>query len=196
MTPVSRREALQGLVALLPAALVPREQAGTSSPQDSVIGRLQYPGMAGRPRAAVTDFHNDPFVVGVEKRLRCTCGCNLDVYTCRTTDFNCEVSPAMHRQVVALTRENLSAQEIIDRFVAEHGAVVLMAPPKEGFNLAGYFLPGALIVLVGGLMGFVLLRRTGLGRERAPAGSSPGLSDSPSTQETRRLEAELSNLDT
>ena len=29
----------------------------------------------------------------LEHQIHCQCGCNLDVYTCRTTDFSCEVSP-------------------------------------------------------------------------------------------------------
>src|SRR4051794_6291308 len=32
----------------------------------------------------------------LEHQIRCQCGCTLDVYTCRTTDFSCQVSPAMH----------------------------------------------------------------------------------------------------
>ena len=35
----------------------------------------------------------------LEHNLHCQCGCTLDVYTCRTTDFTCPVSPAMHQDV-------------------------------------------------------------------------------------------------
>jgi cytochrome c-type biogenesis protein CcmH len=38
----------------------------------------------------------------LEKQLKCQCGCILDVYTCRTTDFTCSVSPAIHRDVKRL----------------------------------------------------------------------------------------------
>ena len=38
----------------------------------------------------------------LEHHIRCQCGCTLDVFTCRTTDFSCQVSPAMHRDVMAL----------------------------------------------------------------------------------------------
>src|ERR1700738_4352757 len=30
----------------------------------------------------------------LERQIRCQCGCTLDVYICRTTDFACQVSPA------------------------------------------------------------------------------------------------------
>jgi len=45
----------------------------------------------------------------LEHHIHCQCGCNLDVYTCRTTDFSCEVSPAMHKDVMALVAGGYSA---------------------------------------------------------------------------------------
>ena len=79
----------------------------------------------------------------LEHQLRCQCGCTLDVYTCRTTDFSCQVSPAMHRDVMALVEGGYPANEIIDAFVDTYGERVLMAPKKEGFNWAGYIVPFA-----------------------------------------------------
>jgi cytochrome c-type biogenesis protein CcmH len=79
----------------------------------------------------------------MEHELRCQCGCTLDVYTCRTTDFSCQVSPAMHRDIMALVEGGYSAPEIVDAFVDTYGERVLMAPKKEGFNWAGYIVPFA-----------------------------------------------------
>ncbi|HEX5436229.1 MAG TPA: cytochrome c-type biogenesis protein CcmH [Gemmatimonadaceae bacterium] len=79
----------------------------------------------------------------LEQRIHCQCGCNLDIYTCRTTDFTCPVSPHMHSDVMALVAGGYSAQEIIDAFVHVYGEKVLMEPPKRGFNLTGYFTPFA-----------------------------------------------------
>lgn len=90
----------------------------------------------------------------IEHRIRCQCGCTLDVYTCRTTDFTCQVSPSMHRDVLALAAGGYTAQEIIDSFVGTYGERVLMAPPASGFNLLGWLAPfialggGAVLVLV------------------------------------------------
>ena len=94
----------------------------------------------------------------LEHKIRCQCGCTLDVYTCRTTDFSCQVSPAMHRDVMALVQGGHSAQEIIDAFVNAYGEHVLMAPTKSGFNLVAWFTPGIAVVL-GGLGVAFLLRR-------------------------------------
>src|SRR5437762_9402064 len=38
----------------------------------------------------------------LEHRLLCQCGCTLDMYTCRTNDFSSQVSPSMHRIVIAI----------------------------------------------------------------------------------------------
>jgi cytochrome c-type biogenesis protein CcmH len=79
----------------------------------------------------------------LEHDIRCQCGCTLDVYTCRTTDFSCQVSPAMHRDVIALVEGGYSAQEILDAFVGTYGERALMSPKREGFNWAGYLVPFA-----------------------------------------------------
>jgi cytochrome c-type biogenesis protein CcmH len=147
----------------------------------------------GRPRDRITDYENDPFIVGLEGRLRCTCGCNLDVYTCRTTDFTCATSPAMHRQLVEMVESGKTAQEVIDAFVAQHGEMVLMAPKKEGFNLLGYFLPGVAIASVGAWLIWALTKR----RTRVvTAEASDGVDVSGLVPEERaKLEAELQNLE-
>ena len=103
----------------------------------------------------------------LEHHIHCMCGCNLDVFTCRTTDFTCPVSPAMHRDVMALVKGGHSAQEIIDAFVGVYGERVLMEPKKTGFNLAGYITPFA--ALGGGAALVVALLRRWKRPEAAPA---------------------------
>lgn len=189
----SRRTALAlAAAAILP---LPRRADGSAQQADSLVARLRQPAMAGRPRAPVTDYENDPFIIGVEERLRCTCGCNLDVYTCRTTDFTCATSPAMHRQVVSLVEEGKSAEEILDAFVAEYGEMVLMAPRKEGFNIVGYVLPGIAITGVGAAMLWVLTRKIRLRTAAVEAATSEGGDPSLSPDDAARLEAELAELE-
>jgi cytochrome c-type biogenesis protein CcmH len=103
----------------------------------------------------------------LEHQLRCQCGCTLDVYTCRTTDFNCRVSPAMHRDVMALVDGGYTAQEIIDAFVQTYGERVLMSPKREGFNLAGYVVPFAALGVGAAVLAGVLHR---MRQRAAPAG--------------------------
>ncbi len=92
----------------------------------------------------------------LEHRIKCQCPCTLDVYTCRTTDFSCGVSPAMHGDVQQLVVGGYSGDEILAAFTQTYGDRVLMSPPKVGFNLAGYFAPMAVLgtgtVVVASLM--------------------------------------------
>ncbi|HXJ29624.1 MAG TPA: cytochrome c-type biogenesis protein CcmH, partial [Gemmatimonadales bacterium] len=106
----------------------------------------------------VTAGDNDAAIQAIEKRIKCTCGCGLDVYTCRTTDFTCPVSPKMHAQVLALAASGNNAQQIIAAFVQEHGIEILMAPPRRGFNLIGYYAPYALILTAAVALLYVMSR--------------------------------------
>jgi len=99
---------------------------------------VRRPPKAGA-RASMTNDARD----ALEHEIRCQCGCTLDVYTCRTTDFSCQVSPAMHRDVISLVEGGYSAQEILDAFVDTYGERALMSPRREGFNWAGYLMPFA-----------------------------------------------------
>jgi cytochrome c-type biogenesis protein CcmH/NrfF len=161
-------------------------------PQDTSVARLSQPELAGRPREKVTDYQNDPFIIGVERRLKCTCGCSLDIYTCRTTDFTCTYSPELHREIVGLVERDMTGEEIIAAFVAKYGEQALMAPPREGFNWAGYLLPGIVITIVGTVFTWVLLRR-----QRTPAPVAAGAQDATdlSADEDDRLRAALDRLE-
>lgn len=129
----------------------------------------------------------------LEHRIRCQCGCTLDVYTCRTTDFSCQVSPAMHRDIMALVEGGYDAREILDSFVEVYGERALMAPSKEGFNLLGWILPGT-AVAAGAIGLAVLIRRWHRTRVDAPLGATAGAL--PATpDELARLEAAIRNDD-
>ena len=118
----------------------------------------------------------------LEHRIRCQCGCTLDVYTCRTTDFSCQVSPAMHRDVMALVQGGYSAQEIIDAFVETYGERVLMSPGKAGFNLLAWVTPGFALI-VGGVAVAALVRRWG-GQSRQAYAQTRAAQPSPSIDAT------------
>ena len=132
------------------------QSSGSSNlgPMDQGAARRVVRPPKADARAALSNDERD----AVERQIRCQCGCTLDVYVCRTTDFSCQVSPAMHRDVIALVEGGYSGQEIIDAFVDTYGEVALMAPKKEGFNWAGYLVPfGALAA--GGAALVTFLRR-------------------------------------
>jgi cytochrome c-type biogenesis protein CcmH len=139
-------------------------QSGTSNLFDMNQGAART--VTRPPKPGARPSMNADTRDALEHQIRCQCGCTLDVYTCRTTDFSCQVSPAMHRDVMALVEGGYSAQEILDAFVGTYGERALMAPKKEGFNWAGYLVPfGALAA--GAAAVLVVLR--GMQRGSAPA---------------------------
>src|SRR5204863_8937245 len=71
-------------------------QSPDSLPGTGPSGRLWDPARAGRSLPPVTAADNDAAIQVIEKQIHCTCGCQLDVYTCRITEFSCNVNPAKH----------------------------------------------------------------------------------------------------
>jgi len=167
---VNRRDLLRTLLLAGAGPVLSRRLLGQAGQQPDSSDRLYDPSMV-QQRAAATTADNDAAIKTLEHRLKCTCGCNLDIYTCRTTDFTCTYSPALHREVLALRAEGKSPDAVVAAFVVKYGEQILMAPKPEGFNLAGYLLPGALVLGAGGLLAAVLVRR---GRRAPPpaAGAS------------------------
>lgn len=78
-----------------------------------------------------------------ERSIACPCPCTLDVFTCRTTDFSCGNSPAVHQDVLAMVKGGYNADEIMNAMLGTYGNNILMAPPKKGINLIAWFAPFA-----------------------------------------------------
>lgn len=99
-------------------------------------------------------------VLQVERQLTCPTCSNLRL------DF-CEL--AICHDMRAIIRERLesgeSEQQVVDYFTSRYGDRVLVAPPREGFHLAVWFLPFA-GVLLAGVGAFFVLR--GWRRAAAP----------------------------
>ena len=160
---MERRKFLGGLGSAVAATIL---TPLTIDAQEGSADRLRLPG-AVQQRGVVTEAQNDATIKGVEQRLKCTCGCNLDIFTCRTTDFTCTTSPALHREIVALFEAGNSPETVIQTFIEQYGEEILMAPKAEGFNLAGYLVPGTALLVAGSILAAVLLRRHRLASENA-----------------------------
>jgi cytochrome c-type biogenesis protein CcmH/NrfF len=172
---VDRRRFLSGaatsllsVVPLLPLLRVVQDTVQTPGPS----GKLWDPNRAGPSLQPVTAEDNDAAIQAIEKRIKCTCGCGLDVYTCRTTDFTCPQSPKMHRHVIELSQAGMTGEAIVAQFVQEHGLEILMAPPERGFNLTGYWTPAAAMLAAGAIL-FVVMRRWVRRAPPAPAVEAP-----------------------
>ena len=173
-----------------------KDTAASPRAGQGAVGTLFNPDVAGRPRAPTLESDNDVVVRNTELKLGCTCGCTLDVFTCRTTDFTCTYSPALHREVVDLFAEGKTSEAVIAAFVDKYGEKILMAPKPEGFNIAGYVVPGAAILAVGGIVAWIIRRRVRLSRIRADdAGSNTPVAPAGTNAELDRLERELAEME-
>ena len=197
----SRRDFLRAGVAFV-GIPVAAAMPGSTIPvptQDSLAGRgaigtLHDPSAVGRPLQPTNPEENAAEIQAIELRLACNCGCTLDVFTCRTTDFSCTYSPKLHREVLALRNQGMSAQQVIDAFVERYGEKALMAPKPKGFNLAGYLVPGAAIATAGAaLVLLISRRRAGLAAQAASAPALAPVEASP--DELARLQRALDEVE-
>lgn len=174
-----------------------RPSAQQPEAQDSAVAKLTNPWTAGRPRDRVSMYDNDPFVIAIEERIKCNCGCAHSLYQCRTTDFVCGFWQPLHAEVVSMVQQQMSAEEIVSAYVSKYGQQYLMAPPTRGFNLTGYFLPGVAMSFVAAAMLWVLKRRSAIGETvtGAAAAVPSGVDSDLSDEELARLDAEMRELE-
>ena len=184
--------AIAGVAGAAAAGALSAQAPGTL-PGSGPAGSLGDPTAAGRPQAPTTPRDDDARLQAIEKRLRCTCGCTLDVYTCRTTDFSCTYSPQLHREVLQLRDSGMTAQQIVDAFVKRYGEQALMAPEPHGFNLAGYLVPGTLVTVAAGAMLWILGRRSRRHDAAEALPSAPAVDATP--EELARLRQALAESD-
>jgi cytochrome c-type biogenesis protein CcmH len=119
----------------------------------------------------------------VAREVRCpTCNTPLDV-------SNSPAAADMKAYISDRIDEGWDKERIIDGLVREFGDGVLATPPKSGFDLIAWLVPGLAVLL--GLAAIPLLARAWSRRRPAAAGGEP---PPPSADEARRLDDELRRL--
>lgn len=155
-------------------------RANTGAPMaDDAYRPVRLPAAQGST-PVVTNAQRDE----LEHKLQCQCGCTLDVYTCRTTDFTCPVSPRMHADVMGLVAGGYDTNAILNAFKRVYGERVLMSPVKQGFNWVGYLLPFGAIG-AGAVALFGMIRRWSHPEVDADGGAALAVSGTP--EEMARL---------
>lgn len=157
-----------------------------------VVAQSTGPSHSGFDPNAPTGGHYHVGDVGeklmiLETALKCDCGCGLDVHSCQF-QMQCGTSPVWSVRIREALEQGETVEAIQASFVSDFGTQVLMAPPREGFNLVGYFLPAIGIITVGMLVG--LLIRNGSAHRERPAGVAR-LDE----QDEARLQAALRQID-
>jgi cytochrome c-type biogenesis protein CcmH len=108
---------------------------------------------------------------------------------CRTA-LNISTAPVADQErafIRARIAEGMTKEEIKAALVEEYGPDVLAEPPSEGFDVAAWLVPAALVALAA--LGIALVARRWRRTEAAPGGPELDADDA------RRLDAELSAFD-
>jgi cytochrome c-type biogenesis protein CcmH/NrfF len=113
------------------------------------------------------------------------------------TALNLSFSPQADRERAFIRREiaaGKTKEEIKDDLVAQYGTEVLAEPPKSGFDLTAWLVPGLAILVAAIAIAVALLlwRRTGRSRQ-AEAEAEPDEALDPAERE--RLDTDLARYD-
>ena len=92
----------------------------------------------------------------VGNKMICVCGaCGETVVGCN--HLGCSYSTQMRAELLAAISHGDSDNLILQEFVQKYGPTVLVAPPKTGFNLVAWIMPGVIFLLA--TLGTALLIR-------------------------------------
>jgi cytochrome c-type biogenesis protein CcmH len=112
------------------------------------------------------------------------------------TALNLSSSPQADRERVFIRKQIAAGKtksEIEDALVEQYGTAVLAEPPKSGFDLTAWLVPGAAIVLAAIAIAFGLVRWRRAGGSGGPPPGDGGPPLDPS--DTERLDADLARYD-
>jgi cytochrome c-type biogenesis protein CcmH len=120
----------------------------------------------------------------VAREVRCpTCNTPLDV-------SNSPAAADMKVFIAERIDQGWDKERIIDALVVEFGDGVLATPPKSGFDLIAWLVPG--LAVLGGIVAIGLLAWTW--SRRRPAAGGAEAAPPPTPEEARRLDDELRRL--
>ncbi len=88
-----------------------------------------------------------PSVERVAAKLKCNCGCNLNM-DCKMDPWPCHVCRAGKEKIVVMQKAGMSDAAILQEFVKEEGPAVLVVEPGMFGSLSHYFGLGVGLLLV------------------------------------------------
>jgi len=108
-------------------------------------------------------------------KFMCMCNCNQVLTECN--HVGCSTSSSMLKELNQGLSRGDSEDAITQMFVQEFGTQVYAEPPKSGFSLVAWVLPGVYLFGGAGLVVFVISRwRKRPAPRAALAGGTPGIS--------------------
>jgi cytochrome c-type biogenesis protein CcmH len=125
-------------------------------------------------------------------KFQCMCGCGQILTQCN--HVGCTVSASMLKELGAMVNRGDSEDKITQTFVQEFGTTVYAEPPKSGFSLVAWLMPG-FYFLVGAAVVVFFINKW---RKQAPAPAAvapAGVHNSPEADERARSQADRDTED-
>jgi cytochrome c-type biogenesis protein CcmH len=113
------------------------------------------------------------------------------------TALNLSFSPQADRERAFIRHEiaqGKTEDEIIDDLVAQYGTSVLAEPPKSGFDLTAWLVPGIAIIIAAIAIAFGLRRWRRAGRKLEEKAATNG-NEPLDSEERERLDSDLARYD-
>jgi cytochrome c-type biogenesis protein CcmH len=113
------------------------------------------------------------------------------------TALNLSFSPQADRERAFIRHEiaqGKTENEIIDDLVAQYGTAVLAEPPKSGFDLTAWLVPGIAIIIAAIAIAFGLRRWRRAGRKLEEKAATNG-NEPLDSEERERLDSDLARYD-
>ncbi|MGC2660545.1 MAG: cytochrome c-type biogenesis protein CcmH, partial [Bryobacteraceae bacterium] len=98
------------------------------------------------PALVAQDPLTSPDVLRVGQRLACRCGgCRNTVGTCPM--IHCDSADPLRRRIFQMKQAGANDDEVVNTIVREDGIVALASPPKSGWGLFTWVMPGVALVI-------------------------------------------------
>jgi len=131
--------------------------------------------------------YESPAVVGIAGKLNCNCGCHLNMACVMPPSGVCPVCKENKIKISNMLKGGMTEKQILDQYVKEQGAQVLVVPP----GIFGF--TGPYIALALGLLGVLAAIRYFKGVQTAPAVAPAN--DSELARYHDQIEKDLEKLD-
>jgi hypothetical protein len=112
------------------------------------------------------------------KRVKCSCGgCEQSAGTCYHVGgaFSgpCDLAKTMIGEIQGFLNKGLSDDQVIQAMIKQYGPGAYVEPPKEGFGLVAWLMPGVYLLAGAVLVLFVITRwrKRGVAAEAAASGA-------------------------
>src|SRR5215475_16184110 len=119
--------------------------------------------IAGAPIAVVQIRAEIDHAHELGKKLKCSCGgCEQTAGTCYHVGgaFSgpCDLAKTMIKEIQGHLDKGLSNDQVIAAMIKEYGPGAYVEPPKHGFGLVAWLMPGIYLLAGTVLVGFVISR--------------------------------------